>query len=127
LGYLTAIGLNIQQVCRINGTLLKAIIISNCSRCNWQYENIHKPRFFKKVRAHAGTQDVVVPAEADLDVFTKPTTVVVACCLCISNGLRSHTAAIQIRATFFSVNTIKLVCQLINGGAKMVAVNKCYM
>jgi len=58
----------------------------------WQNENVHIPRFFKKVCAHAGTHDVVTLAETNLNVFTKPTAIVISCRLCISNGLMfTHT------------------------------------
>jgi len=41
------------------------------------YKNVHKPRFFKKVCAHASTHNVVSLAEANLNVFAETTAVVV--------------------------------------------------
>lgn len=44
-------------------------------------------RLLQQVRSHVGADDVVPPAEADLNVFPKATAVVISSCFCISNSL----------------------------------------
>lgn len=50
----------------------------------------HHARLLQQIRPHVGADDAVATVEADLDVFPKTTAVVVACCLCIPDGLRDR-------------------------------------
>lgn len=50
----------------------------------------HHARLLQQIRPHVGADDAVATVEADLDVFPKTTAVVVACCLCVPDGLRDR-------------------------------------
>lgn len=49
-------------------------------------------RLLQQVRSHVGTDDVVTSAEADLNVLSKATAVVISSGFCVSNSLvdREH-------------------------------------
>lgn len=48
----------------------------------------HHSGLLQQIRAHVGTDDVIPPVKADLDVFPEAAAVVVTCRLRISDSLR---------------------------------------
>lgn len=47
----------------------------------------HHSGLLQQVCAHVGTDDVIPPVKADLDVFPEAAAVVVTCRLCVSDSL----------------------------------------
>ncbi len=63
---------------------------TNCRTTTNQADLENNPRLLQQVRPHVGTDDVVTSAEADLNVLSKATAVVVSSGFCISNGLEDR-------------------------------------
>lgn len=53
----------------------------------YQTDLKNNSRLLQQIRPHVGTYDVVASAEADLNVLSKTTAVVISSGFCITNGL----------------------------------------
>lgn len=60
---------------------------TSCRTATSQTDLENNPRLLQQVRPHVGTDDVVTSAEADLNVLSKATAVVVSSGFCVSNSL----------------------------------------
>lgn len=62
------------------------------------------PRLLQQVRSHVGPDDVVASAEADLDIFSKATAVVVSGGFGVSNSLGNRAEGFLLRVQAKEIN-----------------------
>lgn len=65
----------------------------------------NNPRLLQQVCSHVGTNDVVASTEADLNVLSKATAVVISSGFCVSNSLeeREHSGISIIMLEYLSI------------------------